>query len=382
MSSLPNKPLTSTELRLLLDTPTQARAAAFPGRSVHFLRGEARRARAKFPADTTVRADLVVARRTAEMRGLRNQIEALRRANRQLEDELRVATAWPTVARTAFAIRTSKKSASEATAVVLASDWHCEERVTKQQVNGLNEFNLRIFEQRAKAFFQNSLKLLRKERQNAEIKTVVLAVLGDMISGNIHADLAESNQLGTMDAVALAQDTLAGGLAYWLREQADLNIVVVMTDDNHSRITHKPRVSTSHANSLAWLMGHSLQREFKNEARVTFVRERAYHSYLKIHNTTVRFHHGHAINYQGGVGGITIPVHKAISAWNKARHADLDCFGHFHQLFNGPNFSVNGSLVGWNPYAISIKADFQPPQQSFILIDAKHGRSGTFPIWL
>jgi len=382
MPSLPNKPLNPQELRLLLDTPARDRQKVFSGRSQKFLIQEAHRARQMYPVTSQARRDVLRARREAEKRNLQNRVSALEKENIRLQEELRLATHWPTVAKRPFSIRTTKKSKSEATAIALASDWHCEERVTKAQTNGLNEFNLKIFAKRTQTYFQNVLRLVRKERQNAEVKRLVFAVLGDMISGSIHADIAENTQLGVMDAVALAQDTLASGIDYWLKQQSDLNIVVVMTDDNHSRVTKQQRVATSHANSLAWLMGHSLQREFKNEPRVSFVRERAYHTYLKIHDTVVRFHHGHAIRYQGGVGGITIPVNKAIAAWNKARRADLDCFGHFHQLFNGANFSANGSLIGWNPFAISIKADYQAPQQSFLLIDSKRGRSGTFPIWL
>lgn len=382
MPAFPNKPLDPKELRLLLDTKEVDRQKVFPGRSQKFLRKEANRARALYPPETRVRSDLARARRDAETRNLKNRIAALTQENERLQTELEIVAEWPTVSKKVFSIRTRKKSQHEATAVALASDWHCEERVTRAQTNSLNEFNLKIFDQRTQKYFRNVLKLVRKERQNAEIRTLVFAVLGDMISGSIHEDTAESNQLGPMDAVALAQDTLAGGIDFWLREQKDLNIIVVMTDDNHSRTTKRQRIATSHENSLAWLMGHSLQREFKKESRVSFVRERAYHTYLKVHDTMVRFHHGHAIRYQGGVGGITIPVNKAIAAWNKARHADLDCFGHFHQLFNGLNFSVNGSLIGWNPFAVAIKADYQAPQQSFILIDSKRGRSGTFPIWL
>ena len=34
----------------------------------------------------------------------------------------------------------------------------------------------------------------------------------------------------------------------------------------------------------------------------------------------------------GGVGGITIPLNKAISAWNNQRMADYDILGHYHNL--------------------------------------------------
>jgi hypothetical protein len=73
---------------------------------------------------------------------------------------------------------------------------------------------------------------------------------------------------------------------------------------------------------------------------------------VDIFGKTVRFHHGHAINYQGGIGGIFIPAFKAISQWDKMRQADVDFFGHFHQHKDGSKFVSNGSLIGFNTYAL------------------------------
>jgi hypothetical protein len=87
---------------------------------------------------------------------------------------------------------------------------------------------------------------------------------------------------------------------------------------------------------------------------------------------TVRLHHGHGLNYGGGVGGLTIPVNKAISQWNKGVKANLDVFGHFHTSLNFNNFVSNGSLIGYNAYALRIKADFEKPTQSFFLVNKKH----------
>ena len=43
----------------------------------------------------------------------------------------------------------------------------------------------------------------------------------------------------------------------------------------------------------------------------------------------------------------------------------------------------NGSLIGFNAYALSIKARFEPPQQAFFLIDAERKRkTGAFPIFV
>ena len=53
----------------------------------------------------------------------------------------------------------------------------------------------------------------------------------------------------------------------------------------------------------------------------------------------------------------------------------------FHQFFDGGNFVANGSMVGWNAYAIAIKAKFEKPKQVLFLIDKKRGKTVTCPIY-
>jgi hypothetical protein len=146
----------------------------------------------------------------------------------------------------------------------------------------------------------------------------------------------------------------------------------VVNFTGNSRITVKQRVATDHGNSLEWLMYLNLAEHYKGNDRVEFVVNEGYHTYLDIYDFTIRFHHGQALRYQGGVGGIYIPVNKAINQWNKSKRADLDCFGHFHQMKNAGTFISNGSLIGWNSFAIRIKADFEKPKQAFFLVDKKY----------
>ena len=82
--------------------------------------------------------------------------------------------------------------------------------------------------------------------------------------------------------------------------------------------------------------------------------------------------------------GALATVRKALAAWDKSIRADLTVFGHFHQRIDGGDFMCNGSLIGFNAYAQSIKASFEQPQQSFYLISARNGgeKSITAPIWV
>ena len=265
------------------------------------------------------------------------------------------------------------KGQSESTAVVLLSDWHIDEIVKPQSVNFLNKFDDAIADARIKSTFQTIVKFCKLHQKETHIDTLVMALLGDFISGGIHDELKEGNVILPIEAIWRVQNHIASGIKHIL-ENTEFNLVIPCSVGNHSRITEKQRVSTEQGQSLEWLMYKNLEQYFIGNKRVRFVINEGYHTYLNVYDYTLRFHHGHAIRYGGGVGGIYIPVKKAIAQWNKGKHADLDCFGHYHQLKNDGQFISNGSLIGWNAFANRIKADFETPRQAFFLINKEKKR--------
>lgn len=266
--------------------------------------------------------------------------------------------------------KASDRTKSAVTAVVVASDWHWAETVHSENINGLNEFNLDIARRRAEKFFQNTVRLCGLVAKDSEVDTLVLALLGDFINGQLREEAMENNSLRPMDEMVAAWKVLAGGIKYIL-DNTKLNLVIPCHSGNHARVTRKIHWSTEAGNSLEYAMYHVLASEFTDNPRVKFIIPKSYHSYVDIQGFVIRFHHGHAIKYGGGVGGIFVPAFRAIAQWQKGRHADLDVFGHFHQSKDGGNFICNGSLIGFNEYAISIKADYERPRQTFFLVDHK-----------
>lgn len=279
-----------------------------------------------------------------------------------------------------FEIFPRKKTGGEATAVLVASDWHVDETVKPQQVSNLNSFNPQIAKSRSEYFFRNGLKLIKMFGKDVEINTIILPLLGDFISGSIHEELMEGNSMLPMQAIMYAKELLMSGIKFLLKN-SDCKLVIPCVTGNHSRITARMRHATEKGNSLEFFMYHTMAQQLKDK-RVKFIIPEGYHCYITVYDQVIRFHHGHAIRYAGGVGGIYIPVNKAIAQWNKAKHADLDCFGHFHQFKDGGNFNTNGSLIGYNAFALSIKADFEPPRQTLFLIDKKRGKTLVAPILL
>jgi hypothetical protein len=263
---------------------------------------------------------------------------------------------------------------SESAAVVVWSDHHSEELVLPGQVGGRNEHNLEVNDRRFQQMVHGTLAWFNIESAKTTIKSLTIALLGDHITGSIHADLAEGNLLPPTEAIYRAQNQIIGGLEH-IRDNTpdDVKLLIVCHGGNHGRMTKDQRIATETGNSLEQYMFYTIRDFFKGDPRFEFLIATGYHSYVNYFGTfPVRYHHGHQINYQGGVGGITIPVNKAIAQWNKANPVKLDVFGHFHMKFDGGNFICNGSLIGYNAYAVSIKASFEKPSQTFFLINKEY----------
>lgn len=271
---------------------------------------------------------------------------------------------------------------SESTAVMVLSDWHYEENITPESVNGMNEFTMNIANERVKNCFKNSISLINLFRTNTTIKNVVVALLGDFITNSIHDELMAINETSPMEAIVEIYTHLVAGLELLSETFPDVHFTVVCKVGNHSRTTKKVHISTEAGNSLEYLLYYFLAQHFKPNKQFSFVLEKNYLTYFKVYDYTLRFHHGHQVKYNGGVGGITIPVKKAIAQWDKSRKANLDVFGHFHQTVIDKDFICNGSLIGYSPYAVAIKAEYEKPSQTMFLIEKTHGRTLVAPIFL
>ena len=260
---------------------------------------------------------------------------------------------------------------SRAVAVGVFSDWHIEEPVSRDEVGGVNEFNLEIAEARVTKAWQGFLRLYEIHSRDNQIDEIIVALLGDFITNRIHEDLAESNELQPTDAMYTAQGWIIGGLEFLLKHLPEhVKITVVCHGGNHGRMTKEQRQKTDPGTSIERFMYFNIRDRFRNEERMTFQIANGYHTFVRLFDKdrpfVIRFHHGHAIKSGGGVGGIYPPVHKAIDNWNKSnRDVNLDVFGHFHQFIDAQNFIVNGSIIGYNSFAVYIKAPYEAPKQAF-----------------
>lgn len=280
--------------------------------------------------------------------------------------------------RTRYKVRPHSKT-SESVAVVQLTDWHVEETVKAAAVSGLNRYNLKVAEQRIARLADKLVYLLKLNRAGTRIDTLVVHLGGDLMTGHIHDDLKESNSLHPVEAVMWLHDRVSALLRHLLNDSGCAQVICVCNVGNHGRTTDKKRINTRVETSYEWLLYRMLEKQLPD---IDWRIAGGYFQWLDVFGAQWRFHHGDAIRYQGGVGGITIPVNKAVAQWNKAREADFDFFGHWHQSIFMREWCCNGSVIGYSAHSQEIKADFEPPTQNLILWEKDLGRTGMWPIYV
>lgn len=272
----------------------------------------------------------------------------------------------------------------EMTAVVLASDWHVEEPVEPESVAYRNAYDLEIAAKRVEKFFRGIIWNIEHHRASKKlaIRDLLLWLGGDLMTGYIHPELVESNLLSPTETVRWLLPRIRDGVATLLETLALDSLVVPCSFGNHGRTTDKPRISTGYANSYEWLMYHSLADEFRRDKRVRFEITNSPHQYVQVYDHVLHFHHGDDVKYQGGVGGLGIPLLKAVPMWDLVKKADIHCIGHHHTLRDYGRVVVNGSLIGYGPYSQRIRAEFEAPGQMLFYVDKKRGKAMVTHLWV
>ena len=270
----------------------------------------------------------------------------------------------------------------DAIPIIMLSDWHFEERVDDYTINGYNHYNLDIASKRWFSCIQNSLKLVQKERQSSNINNLLLWLGGDFITGYIHEELEENNYLSPTEAIRYAKEKIISAINFYLDYGAFDKITIVCNYGNHGRTTKKSRISTGFRNSYEWMMYKDIEDYFKSNKQIEFVIPSGLFAYIKLYDYNIRFWHGDTIKYGGGIGGLTVPLIKAIHRMNQQIKADYNFMGHYHQFWEATkDCMVNGSGIGFNAYAQAIGANPEKPMQGFRLLDKKHGMTTKLPIF-
>ena len=292
-----------------------------------------------------------------------------------------------------FKIRKLKgqgKRLPAATYFPLASDWHMGERVDLDHTGGRNEYNPEIAQERARKFWKSNLIMLNAARSAWDIRQGVLWLGGDLMTGYLREENEEANFLSPTKESLLVFKTIVSGLHTFL-DQSDLDrLLIVTSNGNHGRTGKKIRIQTYSENSYEWLLYQHLKFYFEkleefgkvDKGRITWQIANGYNNVVDTYGFRTNFHHGDAVGYAGGVGGVSMPMNRRIGRqatslplrWEGTELGVPHMYvnGHFHYLCYPGLFMQNGSLIGWNDFAEWIGCPYSDPMQGSFVIDERH----------
>lgn len=280
-------------------------------------------------------------------------------------------------------LKTKKPSSSAGVATLFLSDLHWGEVVFPAQVNGVNEYNLEIAEKRLYTVVEHAVDLVKNHVTNKGYPGIVVFLGGDMVSGNIHQELKETNEQPIMPVVL----HLAERLTQILRTLADEfgKVHVAGVYGNHGRNTFKPTAKHSAFESFDWLI-YRLLRWKLDDKRFTWNVPDGSDAFVEIYGHRYLLTHGDQFRGGDGMIGALGPIIRGDHK-KRSRNAQIDleydtlCMGHWHQLVQMQRVIVNGSLKGYDEYAYKGNFPYEPPRQALWLTHPEMGLTFSMPVY-
>ena len=266
---------------------------------------------------------------------------------------------------------------------IFASDWHWGEVVDPKQVGGVNQYNIKIAQERARRLIEKSMDLLHNHFANPSYPAVVFVLGGDMLSGDIHEELSQTNEMPTMPALL----DLFGVLTWCIETLADSfgKVFVPCVTGNHGRNTFKTYNKNRTVTSFDWLLYMFLAKRFEDDKRVQFLIPDGPDVGYTVYNHKYLLSHGDSFKGGDGIIGAIGSVirgdyKKRSRAAQIGQPYDTLLCGHFHQLIQLDRLIINGSLKGYCEYANANNFSFEPPRQAVWITHPDHGITFSAPI--
>lgn len=270
------------------------------------------------------------------------------------------------------AVASSPSNRSE-TPVLFTSDFQVGEVIREEDTRGYNAYNLDIFRKRYRRLIESTIGIVQRHHGDAD--HIVYLRGGDSISGSIHPELADTDEVAPpMQCVVLLQEEIAG-----IKSLADAfgQVTVVSIPGNHDRIGIKPRAKTYSDHSYETLIQFALEASFKEDDRVTFETDKSGDVLFKIHNTSFLLTHGDRIGAGGASGpnGIINGANRVRSSYaREGFNVDFVLGGHYHTPVFMDGCLFNGCLPGYSEYARA-KMRIAPSKasQTLFFVHEEHG---------
>lgn len=280
-----------------------------------------------------------------------------------------------------------KGKAGKSVVSLLLSDIHAGEVIDAEEILGINEFNPDICRRRLRRYFQASCIIGARWASDTSCQGAILALAGDLISGDIHEELRITNTLTSHEQVALVVEEVVAGIK--ALKLAFGNVHVIGVPGNHGRTTLKPTAKLYARLSYDILICSMIASFFADDPKVTFQYGKSKDQITTVFGRSLYTTHGDKIGTRGGTGfaGPDLPIVRGakkiqLQQSSIGRDYDLIQFGHYHHTSQPGNIFANGSVPGYSEYADDLRVVVEPPQQWTYLLHSKWWVRERMPIQL
>ena len=260
------------------------------------------------------------------------------------------------------------------------SDVHYGEYVDGRAINGLNNYNMEIAKKRHELLF----------KKNYEFASIYgcdelhIFMLGDIFSGNIHAELRETNQQVITDCVLDYYGFIVGLINAYAKLYKKITISCVV--GNHARNTDKYQFKNKGKDSYEYILYGFMKKYYdmkESPKNVTMNMTDSVVEFTRIGQQTWKLEHGD--RYKGGaafVSPFSTVVRdnfkdKGMFSSNEYQNFDAVIMGHWHiggeMALSGTNTPVylNPSMIGPNEYAVNKLHNCYPAESFVFITDGK-----------
>ena len=296
---------------------------------------------------------------------------------------------------------TVKKSKSTTAQVVVAplSDLHVGDNVNLEQMAGLNQYDIDIFNKRLYGWATQLLNLVELRRNVAPVDELIVPMLGDMVSGDIHEELARTNIDNCIGQMIRGANLISQALMLLAPHFKKITVPCVV--GNHGRMTRKPPMKDKYMD-WDYMLYQWLAAYLRNQKNVTFSIPKTFLNSFEVCNRKILIMHGDSISGAGSNMAITRAV-TGLRAFLQFRQTleddmasteisdltsqfDSVMMGHFHRIdeidIGTGAIHICGTMKGGDEFAAQKLHAITKPKQLVTYWHPKYGNVGKEVIYL
>ena len=284
------------------------------------------------------------------------------------------------------------------------TDTHVGDRVESDQMAGLNHYNIDIFNRRLYGWANQVLTLAEMRRTYAEVDELVVPMLGDMISGDIHEELARTNVDNCMGQMIRGANLISQALMFLAPHFNKMRVPCVV--GNHGRMTRKPPMKDKHQD-WDYMLYQWIAAFCRNQTNIEFHIPKTFSTTIEVANRQIFLTHGDFINGAGSGTAITKGVLnmrnvlqfrrgledeirnleiKNLEQSGISTYFDTVLMGHFHRIdeidIGTGAIHLCGCMKGGDEFAMQRVQAINKPRQLVLYYHPKYGEIAKESIYL